>query len=292
MESDTEGPFDGDNDRERVQELLRRRLQQLPRGLRETGTEEQEEPPPPSGIDLAPSGGPGSFFDGDQADDDDDQQEPPVEDGLFEDGTASLEPLAPAPLGGLFGDAYKPGAGPVAAPVAEPATVAASHAAVSGAPVRLALAGDRHLVVPGETLTLRLTADAAADVAHLPLELEFDPAVLAVQQVRAGDFLGTGGASTVLSDDTRPGLLSLGASRLGQDRGGVRGRGLVAEITFVAVAPGRSTITFKKAQALDAVLEEISGVEAEGFDVVVEDGAVGPEAPRPRDPRTQDAGGL
>lgn len=288
VESDTEGPFDGNDNRERVQEMLRRRLQQLPRGLREDNGAEEQETPPPSGVDLAPTGGPNSFFD---RQDDDDDQEPPVQDELFEDGSASLAPVAPAPLGGLLGNPLEPGVGPVMTSADHGVAVAAGHGAGNNAPVLLELAGDRHLLAPGDELTLRLTADTAASVAHLPLELEFDPAVLAVQRVRGGDFLGADGTSTVLADDTRPGALSLGASRLGRDRGGVQGHGLVAEITFVALAPGRSSVSFKKAEALDAELEEISGVEAQGFDVVVEEATAAPAPRGPRDPRTQDAGG-
>ncbi len=68
VESDVSGPFDGEGDaRDRVRERLRERLRSLPRGLQNVDDEddEDEEPPgeqPPTGIDLAPSGGPGERF--------------------------------------------------------------------------------------------------------------------------------------------------------------------------------------------------------------------------------------
>lgn len=66
VESNTEGPFDGNSDaRERVRERLRERLRSLPRGLQESGEESQpaaEEAEPQGGIDLAPTGGPNDPF--------------------------------------------------------------------------------------------------------------------------------------------------------------------------------------------------------------------------------------
>ena len=67
VESPSTGPFDADAAREEVRERLRERLRSLPRGLRtdEDGTPIEQAPPPEEGapgIDLAPSGGPGSLF--------------------------------------------------------------------------------------------------------------------------------------------------------------------------------------------------------------------------------------
>ncbi|MDX1741884.1 MAG: hypothetical protein R3178_11345, partial [Rhodothermales bacterium] len=63
VESNVEGPFDeGDEDSaERLREMIRRRIENLPRGLQERGGED-EEPEVPQGQELAPSGAPTDPF--------------------------------------------------------------------------------------------------------------------------------------------------------------------------------------------------------------------------------------
>jgi hypothetical protein len=106
-------------------------------------------------------------------------------------------------------------------------------------------------VAPGQTVEVELTARALAPVSHVPVTLEFDPAVLAVESVTAGPFLGGQGSVEVLSDASRPGRLVLGASRLG-DVGGVAGEGVVARVVFRARAAGDPALRFGSAKALDS----------------------------------------
>ena len=61
VESNTTGPFDGNNNRDQVRERLRERLRSLPRGLQDANGEGEGagEEEAPQGIDLAPTGGAG-----------------------------------------------------------------------------------------------------------------------------------------------------------------------------------------------------------------------------------------
>ena len=73
IESDEAGPFDDESDpRNRVRERLRERLRSLPRGLREGAeggeVELQPEEEAPTGVDLAPTGGPGNLFEREEID--------------------------------------------------------------------------------------------------------------------------------------------------------------------------------------------------------------------------------
>ena len=122
--------------------------------------------------------------------------------------------------------------------------------------VRLWLTPGKLSVSAGDTFEVRVQADAGLAVSHLPLSLSFDPAVLSVESVDPGDFLGAVGESQVLSDSGRPGVLVIGASRLGQ-RPGVKGTGIVARITFRAVAAGTTDLGFD-AKALDAGLHPVA----------------------------------
>ncbi len=91
IESDVQGPFDDEprGEVDDAQERMRRRLQQLPRGLRNGQENEQEEQQaPPSGTDLVPQSPRSSPFDRDDDDDESDGEPPrmmsdlgPVDDG-------------------------------------------------------------------------------------------------------------------------------------------------------------------------------------------------------------------
>jgi len=253
VESDVEGPFEGNEGTpEEIQDAIRRRLERLPRGLRpgETGEEGFDEPlppeqvpqAPPTGVNLVPSAPPSDIFQ-----QPDPEPEPPSEEE---------EP----PGGSLF-------SGPSASPAARLshrqdygdgfgfALASYQPAAVQKA-VRLWLTPGRLEVARGATFDVEIKASATRPISHLPLTLRFDPAMLAVEEVVAGDFLGGLGASQVLSDTRRPGTMLLGASRLG-DVPGVQGTGTLARVTFRALARGSSLIEFAEGRALDPRLKPV-----------------------------------
>ncbi|MFL6196310.1 MAG: cohesin domain-containing protein [Thermoanaerobaculia bacterium] len=254
VESDVEGPFDtNEGTPEEIQDAIRRRLQRLPRGLRpgEGGEETIEEPqvdpnqppPPPPGINLVPSTPPSDIF-----------RQP------TQPGTPPPPPdEEPPPPGGLV--SQRPASGTAslavrAAALGEPSSTVATAAATSAPAVRLWLTPGKLTVSPGDTFEVKVQAEAGQPVSHLPLSLSFDPAVLAVEKVEAGDFLGGSGQAQVMSDFGRPGALVIGASRLGKVAG-VKGSGTVARITFRAVAAGSSALAFD-GKALDASLKPVA----------------------------------
>ncbi len=245
VESDEVGPFDSEEGTpEEIQDAIRRRLQRLPRGLRpgEGGEEEQEPltpegvpPTPPGGVNLVPTAPPSDIFRQPPPEPPPAEEEPPA--GFVSQGpasgTASLEVRTAA---------YK----------GEDTTAVTAAAA----PVRLWLAPARLVVAPGDTFEVRVQAESNRPISHLPLSLSFDPAVLSVEKVDAGGFLGGSGEAQVMSDAGRPGALVIGASRLGKIPG-VKGRGTVARITFRALAAGASGLGFE-AKALDASLRPVA----------------------------------
>jgi general secretion pathway protein D len=260
VESEVEGPFDGgEGTPEEIQDAIRRRIQRLPRGLRpgEGGDEEvlmeegeePEPPPPPTGIELVPTRPPSDVFR---------QPPPPTEPPPpEEEPPAGGESLTQGPAGaGPAGEAAPEEAGEVRLALAKADAGAGGAAARAGAAVRLWLAPQRLEVAPGDQFEVRLQVTAHQPISHLPLSLDFDPAVLAVDKVEAGDFLGGAGEAQVLSDTSRPGVLVLGASRLGQVPG-VQGTGTVARITFRALRKGSSRITFAATKALDPALRAV-----------------------------------
>ena len=259
VESNVEGPFDGDQGTpEEIQDAIRRRLERLPRGLRpgEGGEEVIEEPlppdqvpppPPPTGVELVPTAPPSSIF---RPPTPEPEPEPPPDEeppgGLVSQrnasGTAILAPSLPAVAEAVAPASLKAGAAPAAARQA-PA-------------VRLWLAPAKLTVDAGDRFEVRVQATAGQAVSHLPLSLQFDPAVLAVDKVEPGEFLGGAGEAQVMSDAGRPGVLVIGASRLGKTQG-VTGTGTVARIVFRAVGNG-STALGLEGKALDAALKPLA----------------------------------
>ncbi len=294
LESDAEGPFDGPGTPEEVQELMRRRLEQLPPGLQGQGGE-SEEVPPPAGVDLVP----GSAFE---------PQEPVEEDEEEEDletdaGVVGFDPpqadLAPADAWPVEPGAPPPGTVSLAAAVAASGTGAApaswqaasgeggaETAAAAAAPaVRVWLAPQALRVAAGERFEVRLMAAAERSLSHLPLTLEFDPELLVVEAVEGGGFLGPESEVQLLTDSTRPGRLVIGASRLG-DVPGVTGEGTVARVTLRALAAGEAALSFRDSRALDPMLQPLAPFHAAGARVLVAPEAEAPErlGPRPRRP--------
>ncbi|HEY0514473.1 MAG TPA: secretin N-terminal domain-containing protein [Thermoanaerobaculia bacterium] len=276
VESEVEGPFDGNEGTpEEIQDAIRRRLQRLPRGLRpgengqDTGAGAPGAPgapvptPPPGGVNLVPAAPPSSIFQppapanpapGAPPPPPSEEDQPPSAGGLVSrvpaSGTASLAVRPAALAAGGSG-----GAGSFKTVAAASTAGAAGTAAVAPA-VRLWLAPGRLTVAPGDTFEVRVQAEAGQPVSHLPLSLSFDPKVLAVEKVEAGDFLGAPGEAQVMSDAGRPGALVIGASRLGKVPG-VKGTGTVARITFRAVAAGSSELGFD-GKALDGSLRPLA----------------------------------
>jgi general secretion pathway protein D len=282
LEADAEGPFDGPGGSEEVEELMRRRLERLPQGLRDQGGEEP--PPPPAGIDLVPGG-----FEPPEP-----EPEPEPEEEEFDSGVGLIGDEGQADLAPPEGIVVEPPAGgwalaswSAAAGDGGRATAARTAAAPPPA-VRVWMVPQALRVAAGERFEVRLLARAERPLSHLPLTVEYDPALLAVESVEGGDFLGPAGQVQLLTDSTRPGRLVIGASRLGEIPG-VTGDGTVARLTLRGLAAGDAALSFRDSQALDAALEPLSPFQAAGARITVAPASEPPERlrPRPRTPRAE-----
>ncbi|MFN7971624.1 MAG: cohesin domain-containing protein [Acidobacteriota bacterium] len=94
------------------------------------------------------------------------------------------------------------------------------------------------------SFTIDILVMQGTNVGHVPFYLSFDPTVLAFQSAAEGGFLKQGGAQTsFLQSQAQPGILIFGCSRLGTGPG-ASGSGAVATVTFKALKPGTSTLSF------------------------------------------------
>jgi general secretion pathway protein D len=225
VESEAEGPFDVPEDNpELLEERLRQQIEQLPPGLN------QEVP----GVSLAPATGPSDPF----------RPTPPPD----------TEKTEPPPDGGMASqDAVEFDGGETIPAFAGRASRAADLA--------LSVVPELVSVRAGDRFELGVDVEARVPVAHLPLTVAYDPTLLAVERVAAGDFLGGAADAEVTADTSTPGEIVLGASRL-ERRAGVAGRGRLARILFRALGEGSSEVRLAAQRPMDASLQPVAGDEA------------------------------
>ncbi|HXO30070.1 MAG TPA: cohesin domain-containing protein [Thermoanaerobaculia bacterium] len=299
-ESETEGPFEGNEGTpEEIQDAIRRRIQRLPRGLRndeEGGGGAPQQPPPagqapPPGMNLTPATPPSDIFKptvpATPTPPAPQKPPPPPSEGEPPAGgpqssalrapapAPAAAPVAPAARSAMAPRLQEPGAGPRTAPVAVRAAYRQEDAAAAqGAAVRVWLLPRRLTVAAGDLFEVAVQVSADRPISHLPLTLVFDPSLLAVEAVAPGDFLGDSGKAEILADFSRPGEVVVGASRLG-DQAGVTGAGNLVRVTFRALTAGSALVGFAGREALDNALRPVLPISVKPAHIEVQDGGGG-----------------
>jgi general secretion pathway protein D len=152
------------------------------------------------------------------------------------------------------------------APPMAPATTAAAAAAAAvhtptnpdsptqmpsvptGAPVNLTVQPANANQAVGSTFQVSVMAANAQDLFSVPLQLQFNPAVLQLVNVDAGPFLGTDGQAVAMAHREDNGNVIMSSSRPPNTKG-VSGQGSVYTVTFKAIAAGDSNLSLSRAAA-------------------------------------------
>jgi general secretion pathway protein D len=125
-------------------------------------------------------------------------------------------------------------------------------AAAAGAGVQFSLQPPMTAQAVGSTFQTTVQIANAVDVLAVPLQLQFNPAVLELVNVDSGTFLGSDGQAVAMAHrDEGNGLVAMSARRPPNSKG-VNGSGSVYTLTFKAIAPGDSTMTLVKVGASDS----------------------------------------
>jgi len=95
----------------------------------------------------------------------------------------------------------------------------------------------------GSTFNVQLVVNNVNDLYSAPMQINFDPKMLQVTSVSAGDFLSRDGQPVALvhREDPSTGLISFTATRP-PGTGGISGSGVLLTMTFQAKAAGQSSI--------------------------------------------------
>ena len=101
----------------------------------------------------------------------------------------------------------------------------------------------------GSTFQVNVNLSGGEDIYSVPMQLQFDPHVLELVNVDAGDLLKRGGKEATVAhrlDDN--GMLTIAATRPPGAKG-VTGQGTVCTLTFKAAMPGETNISFVRVGA-------------------------------------------
>lgn len=116
----------------------------------------------------------------------------------------------------------------------------------------------------GSTFQVTVRASNAHDLFSVPLQMQFDPKVLALVGVDAGDLLGRDGQAVALVHrDEGNGAVTISATRP-PNTAGISGEGPVCVLTFKAIAPGNSSLALVRIGARDSHQNTLPAVGSQG----------------------------
>ena len=116
----------------------------------------------------------------------------------------------------------------------------------------------------GESKKIAVVVDGARDLFSVPMLIQYDPAVLSVEEVRNGGFLsgGTQEIAVVERLDNQRGEAIISATRQPNTQG-VDGTGTLIELLIKGVGPGTSKLAVVQVNARDSKLHPIPLVSSE-----------------------------
>ncbi|HXP79740.1 MAG TPA: cohesin domain-containing protein [Verrucomicrobiae bacterium] len=117
---------------------------------------------------------------------------------------------------------------------------------------------------PGETTTIGVTVQNVQDLYSIPMLLQFNPAVISIEDVRQGGFLsgGTQEVAIVERVDKERGQAIISATRM-PNTPGVSGSGTLVGIVVKGLAPGNSQLSIVQVNAKDSQQRPIQVVTGE-----------------------------
>lgn len=142
--------------------------------------------------------------------------------------------------------------------------MAAQPNTVATAPVALSVLPPASNQAVGSTFQVAVMAANAKDLYSVPVQMQFDPKVLQLVNVDAGDLLGRDGQAVALVHrDEGNGAVTVSASRP-PNTAGVSGQGSVFTLTFKALAPGDSTLALVRVGAKNSSQANLPTVGTQG----------------------------
>jgi general secretion pathway protein D len=130
---------------------------------------------------------------------------------------------------------------------------------VGGPPVSFTVVPPDSNQAVGSTFQVAVMLGNARDVFSVPLQLQFNPALLQLVNVDAGNFLSQDGQPVSLVHREDKGLVAISSIRPPNTKG-VTGAGNLCTLTFRAIAPGDSSLSLVKVGALNSAQANLPAV--------------------------------
>jgi len=168
----------------------------------------------------------------------------------------TLQQTPPAPGG------VPPAAPAVVAPTAPTPAAPAPQSQTSGPRIRFEPAALN--LAPGQTATIGVVVENVTDLFSVPMLLQYNPAIISVDEVRHGGFL-TGGSqeiALVQRVDKEHGQAIISATRQ-PNTPGVNGSGTLLGVVVKALAPGTTNLSIVQVNAKDSQQKPIPLVTSE-----------------------------
>lgn len=158
----------------------------------------------------------------------------------------------------------KPQMNPNTAPGQAPNAPAGTNASAGASTAKIRFEPQALTLKPGQTATLGIVVENVSDLFSIPLLLQYNPAVISVEEVQHGGFLsgGTQEIAIVERVDKEHGQAIISATRQ-PNTPGVNGSGTLLGIVVKALAPGSSNLSIVQVNAKDSQQKSIPLVTSE-----------------------------
>jgi general secretion pathway protein D len=140
-----------------------------------------------------------------------------------------------------------------------PATQTPATPTAGGPPISFTVVPPDSTQSVGSTFQVAVMLGNGHDVFSVPLQLQFNPTLLQLVNVDAGDFLSKDGQAVSLVHREDNGLVAISSIRP-PNTPGVSGTGSLCTLTFKAIAPGDSTLSLVKVGALNSAQANLPAV--------------------------------
>ncbi len=149
-------------------------------------------------------------------------------------------------------------------PTAQANGQAPSNSAQSGRPAQVRFEPRSLSLKPGETMTVGVVVENVSDLFSIPLLLQFNPAVISVEEVRHGSFLQAGDQEIAIVQkvDNEHGQAIISATRQ-PNTAGASGTGTIIGVVIKGLAPGTGTLSIVQVSAKDSQQRPIQLVTSE-----------------------------
>jgi general secretion pathway protein D len=172
---------------------------------------------------------------------------------------APAAPQSPAQAQSTPGGPQAPPQAVIAAPQTPASASAAGQPSLRFEPANIA-------IKPGETAIIGIQVQNVNDLFSIPMLLQYNPAVISVEEVRQGGFLGDGtqNGPIVQRVDQAHGQAVISSSRM-PNSSGVNGTGTLVGIVVKGLAPGDSKLSIVEVNARNSQQQPIQLVTNEGI---------------------------